>query len=387
MSYLKNTTIPLLEKVILELFCCLDSASSFCIQIPEIEVKTEIASHLDVLAGLARKCETRLNVLGAEANTSFFRSSARNKIDSLHVSFGSTIDALEFLQNRYELLADCSCHVVPDSVFSILDAPTQELTAHILKRANFLCNRVSGLIEVYKGKSSSNLYFVKEFIWNDLPSAPSRDIRFHRHCPETQLSGETLEFATRFHRTLMSLEVPTIEAVAQNIVDSIGLPLDFVCDMSRQAWDEARHANALIELLKEINVELGEFPISCDLWVLTHQHPVFLRLAIHQRIGETIGMNSAYWWSNHLSDRKLQRYSDIFEIIFHDELTHVKQGNFWLSYLLNNDKQKIDSAVKLAMRIRMEQQDSVIDGQKKYPINREAMRTAGYSDEEIDLHG
>ncbi|MEN2469379.1 DUF455 family protein [Burkholderia sp. GS2Y] len=278
-----------------------------------------------------------------------------------------------------------------DQLLGCLDQPTRDL-AQFLSAANAKIQTAIEALPAQERLSGSTSSAIR---WPGpiaLPKAPGRASCFSMgnssagstQGPQTPTANH--EMAIRFHRTLMSLEIPTIEACAQNILDRHPYAYDFYRDIAKQSYDEARHAAAFIIALKEVGYSVGDFPISVDLWELTHEHPLPLRLAIHQRIGETIGFHSALWWSEHLESNDNPRLSALYDIIYREEISHVERGNYWLRRFCYDDDAGIAEIVEQAYAVRMNQTGNVIDGQKKYPWNVDAMRKAGYTAEEVSEH-
>lgn len=381
----QDTLVAEQQEILKEISKSLDLASSLIIQIPIIEIKVLLGYHLQYLVQSLSVLNNRVLELGIDISISSIRANARNELME-EPSVSDIENALDVLRLQYESALQAISLRIRDPILNeILDQPTFQ-SREIVK--NYIQNCIADIHSV----SSENEYlhfesgkFITSYLWKVMPFSPARDSRFDMTGGSSTVNPEQEEMVMRFHRTLMSLEIPTIEAVAQNIIEGIDLPIEFIIDMGRQAWDEARHANAFIALLSEQGIQLGSYGISCDLWELTYKHPIPLRLAIHQRIGETIGFNSADWWSDLHKKLDRLRLSDIYKIIFLDEISHVANGNKWIHYFTFGNIEKKNELIAQAIFIRSNQKHGVIDGQKIYPINRSAMLAAGYTAEEIEL--
>ena len=188
--------------------------------------------------------------------------------------------------------------------------------------------------------------------------------------------------AALLHYLLMSTEIPTIEHCAALIWDHAQeTPWEFVEDMSRQCWDEARHAQACILGLKELGHRPGDFPIEISLWRMTLHKPLALRLAIHQRLGEWLGLDAALWWATRLEGSGDTATADMFRFIANDERSHVAFGNKWLRFLLQTDA---------AIRLIHEEAEAVrascgagTNRTAPFPINVEECTAVGFSPSEV----
>lgn len=278
-----------------------------------------------------------------------------------------------------------------DQLLGCLDQPSRDL-AQFLSATNTKIKTATELLAATERHSGGTPVAPR---WPGpiaLPKAPGRASCFSMGDSSIglkkslQTSTADHELAIRFHRTLMSLEIPTIEACAQNILDRHPYTYDFYRDTAKQSYDEARHAAAFVIALKEVGYSVGDFPISLDLWELTHEHRLPLRLAIHQRIGETIGFHSALWWSEYLESNDNPRLSALYDFIFREEISHVERGNYWLRRFCSDDDAAVAEIVEQAYSVRSNQTGNIIDGQKKYPWNADAMKKAGYTANEVSEH-
>jgi len=376
-----------LNVVAIEVAATLDLCASIVIEMPVIEGKALLGRHVYMLANLLDLTIRRTAELGAPAEYRTVRNAGRLKADQLvEASELSTPEVLrKYLLACYLDVQGALAPLISGS--DVLIAGLDEPTCQFAREAIYRLQQATGQLQQCIASEAVLAFGWKptlwQWVWRDIPKRPGRDERFAlTRVVDPRATGDSTE-AVRFHRTLMSLEIPTIEACAQNILEDGGLPIEFLVDMCRQSYDEARHADAFILGLRELRCALGAYPISLDLWELTHQHEVAMRLAIHQRAGETIGVNSAQWWSRKFEDDQAERFATLYAIIMHDEVAHVRQGNYWIWHICGNSQEAVSRLSDQAYEIRAAQTTGVIDGQKKYPIDRALMLSAGYTPVEI----
>lgn len=217
----------------------------------------------------------------------------------------------------------------------------------------------------------------------DMPARPGRDVRFElvaRAAPPPQGLSLKDEVIHDMHFNLMSLEIPTIEHCARLIWRFPTQPWSFVTDMTRQAWDEARHATAVHVRLVELGGRPGVAPIDLHLWELTTDRPLPLALTIHQRLGEWIGVEGALWAIGDLSQRGDPQTARIYEFIAQDEIAHVALGNKWIRRLVSSEED-IQALTRQARLLRTGQ---VEPGLPLFPFQSAACRRGGFTEAEAE---
>ena len=137
----------------------------------------------------------------------------------------------------------------------------------------------------------------------------------------------------RLHRH-MNNECTAMEIAAQALVDFPDTPWDLRMAIARQAADESRHANILLQRFKELGGVKGEFPVSNYEWNLCGMIDNLPgRLAIENRTFEAglidiLGQLRTTW--RNAGDHET---ADALEAILADEITHVRFANRWIRKL------------------------------------------------------
>lgn len=155
----------------------------------------------------------------------------------------------------------------------------------------------------------------------------------------------------------------------------------FFEDLGTQVWDEARHAVAFHRRLRELGGTIGEFPIEINLWRLTVDRPMALRLAVHQRLGEWLGVDAALSWSGRLRDMGDEQNARILEFIMADEINHVRLGNAWIRHALPTDEE-VWALHREAEGLRF---DLFAGRDAHHPVNVDLCIACGFTPAEADI--
>lgn len=212
---------------------------------------------------------------------------------------------------------------------------------------------------------------------------PARDRRFEvveKVGPRPSGNDLNQMIVHSLHHILMGTEIPTIEACAGLLIDFPDMPWDFSVDMARQAWDEARHAQSCIDRLHQLGGVLGILQVDYCLWRMTAGRDLALRLAIHQRIGEWVGVDVALGLAGQLRSEGDTITAQLFDFIICDEITHVAFGNKWIRRTTAS-QEEILSLQQMAEAVREEHGQASISNH--FPLMVDACRRAGMSEEEI----
>lgn len=167
-------------------------------------------------------------------------------------------------------------------------------------------------------------------------STPGRDKRFGDAAIEYPKRPKDVE---SFHAVLMTTEIPTIEHCCSLIADFPDMPAELKSDLSRQIWDEARHAKSFYLEIIQRGFSLGGRE-NFDLWKLTSNQALPLRLCIHQCIGEKRGVEAAAAHAKSIKKTDPLR-SILAEFVSSDESQHYLLGEKWLRKLVPDDDDRI----------------------------------------------
>jgi uncharacterized ferritin-like protein (DUF455 family) len=218
-----------------------------------------------------------------------------------------------------------------------------------------------------------------------LPAMPGRDARFDVQAQMPRMPQELglrEQAAFQMHFNLMALEIPSIEHCARLILEGGDMPWEFVLDMARQSWDEARHARACYDRLLELGGHVGQYPADTCLWNLSTHQPLANRLAIHQRVGEQLGVDGAIWAAEYYAAARDTTSAALLAFISRDEICHVRFGNKWIRWLLRDEQAvaNLDLEARAARQAytRSEREHGI------FPFQRWAHERAGFTATEVD---
>jgi uncharacterized ferritin-like protein (DUF455 family) len=215
------------------------------------------------------------------------------------------------------------------------------------------------------------------------PERPARDGRFSTSADSPPIDPADPATAALFlHNMLMSVEIPSIEVCGRMIADFPEMPWEFVLDMSRQCWDEARHARLCYDRLRQLGGSIGQLAVDTQLWDLSADQPLDIQLAVQQRLGEWLGVDGAVQAVDALRQHGDLVTAQMFEYVAADEIGHVGYGNKWIRYLAGNDDQRVWEIHARAVE-RRASFGKAVNGPVLLPLNRRACERAGFTVEEI----
>lgn len=363
----------------------------FCIDTPELEAKILFARHLHDDACHAARSRRRAAELGVDVDLA--RAPVGAAADELARSA-----AAEGVLARVERLYAChkarlaeELRALAQAAAPVADEPSARLWARqaaTLERQQGEARQlVAELGRVFPELTPACAEPAAAVSLDALraPARPLRDRRFGFDAPPAPTpagAGDTTEARIGLlHLNLTDLEIATIEACARLILDHPDMPWEFVLDMARQCWDEARHAELFRAHLLELGGRLGRYRIAHTLWDLAGGQPLEVRLALHQRIGEWVGVDGALYHARLFAAAGAGDLARAFEFVALDEITHVAFGNKWLRAVAGSDE-AVQRAHARAEERRCEAGKSV-DGPLPFPFNRWACERAGFTPAEV----
>ncbi|NPA27621.1 MAG: ferritin-like domain-containing protein [Epsilonproteobacteria bacterium] len=160
------------------------------------------------------------------------------------------------------------------------------------------------------------------------------------------------------------------------------MPNEFKIDWLNVAADEIRHFKMIEEILKELGSFYGDLPVHRALFDIGKRTNSSLldRMAVVPRYHEASGLDVNRVIINKIkANSKLsisKKVVDALEVIYIDEIEHVKKGDKWFKYLCHKKK--------------LNYKQTYIDIIKRYNLvpkakgfNIEARKMAGFSCEEL----
>ncbi|SMN00827.1 COG2833: uncharacterized protein [uncultured Candidatus Thioglobus sp.] len=184
--------------------------------------------------------------------------------------------------------------------------------------------------------------------------------------------------------------INTIHAICHIEFNAINLALDavyrfqkmpeqFYRDWIKVAFEESEHFTLLNNYLIELGYQYGDFEAHNGLWKMTvdTDYDVLARMALVPRVLEARGLDATPKIQKRFKNSKFSKMSDILDIIFTDEIGHVKIGNIWFHYLCQ--QRKLDSLIAFDDLVKKH-----IGSELRGPFNIEARKLADFSKVELD---
>lgn len=158
------------------------------------------------------------------------------------------------------------------------------------------------------------------------------------------------------------------------------MPDEFVDDWLRIAAEEARHFNLLRVRLKQLGFEYGDFDGHNSLWQMAVEtgHDVLERMALVPRVLEARGLDAVPPMQKKLAALGDHDTVAILDVIFQDEIGHVKIGNYWFTTLC--DARGVEPLATFRQLLITYEVDNL-----RGAYNWDARRAAGFSEFELTM--
>jgi len=157
------------------------------------------------------------------------------------------------------------------------------------------------------------------------------------------------------------------------------VPSRFISDWLLVATEEARHFQLLAAELERRGSYYGACPAHRGLWdmVCKTRDNLLHRMAMVPRVMEARGLDVTPAMIARFRQFDDLAAAEILEIIYRDEVGHVRIGNYWFESLCA--EQNLDAQVTFRKLV-----DSYMGGMLRGPFNRPARIEAGFRQEELD---
>jgi len=184
--------------------------------------------------------------------------------------------------------------------------------------------------------------------------------------------------------------IKNIHAICHIEFNSINLALDaiyrfqemphqYYADWIRVANEETTHFLLIKDFLESVGHSYGDFDAHNGLWQMTvdTDYDVLSRMALVPRVLEARGLDVTPRIRKKFKDANLHKMVEILDIIFKDEIGHVKIGNYWYQYLCH--KRDLDPIKTFDWLIKKH-----IGSNLRGPFNIEARLLSNFSQNELD---
>jgi len=210
------------------------------------------------------------------------------------------------------------------------------------------------------------------------PGRPERPHLVTNHeLPMRRLGSQ--EGHAAFMHAIAHIEFNAINLAWDAVYRFRDLPRGFYDDWVRIACEEASHFSLVQAYMQKLGFEYGSFDAHNNLWdmaVLTDDD-VLRRMTLVPRVLEARGLDVTPGMMTRLQNQKYHDAVAILEVIYREEIGHVESGTRWFRYLCQqrgiDDLQKFEELIDDWARHRI-----------RPPINEQARREAGFTQEEIN---
>ena len=156
------------------------------------------------------------------------------------------------------------------------------------------------------------------------------------------------------------------------------LPREYYNDWLKVADEEAQHFTLLRDRLQLLGYDYGDFDAHNGLWdmALRTAHDVLVRMALVPRVMEARGLDVTPGMIDRFNAIGDQQSVDVLNVILEEEVGHVEIGSRWFHYCcdqreLPREKTYLDLMQQYAQ------------GRGKPPLDREARKAAGFTEQEL----
>ncbi len=213
-----------------------------------------------------------------------------------------------------------------------------------------------------------------------LPGQPERpELRAHLVVP--QRSIHTPQGLAALVHSVCHIEFNAINLALDAVWRFPGMPAAYYSDWIKVAAEEALHFCLLRAQLQHMGHDYGDFIAHTGLWDMTErtQDNIVARMALVPRLLEARGLDATPPMQAKL--RKVGtpdalKIIEILDIILRDEIGHVAIGNHWYRWLCERDR--LDPIAHFRQLCIQHSAPKI-----RAPINEQARKLAGFTDDEI----
>jgi len=141
--------------------------------------------------------------------------------------------------------------------------------------------------------------------------------------------------------SITHIEYSAIDLALDAVYRFTNMPNEYKLDWLIVAQDEVRHFKMLYKILEKLDSYYGKLPVHTGLFEMSYKtnHSVLERMAIIPRYFEATGLDVNPKIINKLNSYKsnkiLNEIKNALNIIYIEEIEHVKKGDKWFKYLCN----------------------------------------------------
>jgi uncharacterized ferritin-like protein (DUF455 family) len=211
----------------------------------------------------------------------------------------------------------------------------------------------------------------------EIPGRPEKPELVHpRDVPKRGFNSESAR--TRLVHAIAHIEFNAINLALDAVYRFRDMPEQYYSDWLRVADEEALHFTLLNDYLGSKSASYGDYAAHNGLWEMAvkSDHDVLVRMALVPRVLEARGLDVTPGMIKKLQAAGDVALVDILEVIYRDEIGHVRIGSHWFNELC---KQRSVSPHATFDRLLDEYMDNAVFGAFDERVREEA----GFSRKEI----
>lgn len=215
---------------------------------------------------------------------------------------------------------------------------------------------------------------------------PLKDPSYQRFCTITHPTKirrpkyiKSVQSLAKVLHSIVHIEYSAIDLALDAIYRFRHLPLQYYRDWLIVALQETEHFKLLLDSLQGLGYEYGDFPVHSQLFDAQSATQDFReRMALLHRGLEANGLDANPFVTAKIETfehKSIPQILKVLEIILHDEIEHVRKGDFWWRYA--NTKTSPEDFIAILQSFKQFHPVPKI-------LNLEARLQAGFSQEELE---
>ncbi|MGO5006476.1 DUF455 family protein [Bacillus wiedmannii] len=283
--------------------------------------------------------------------------------------------------------------------FPVLEALEEESTIdseiNLISKLNllWLAYQKSQLDETYEDSSLINILDeLNELKMPQMIVKPERDVPIVQPMKKDLLDNTKIDLSNNDFKIAYLygngyLELQASEIIASMIYEYFDLNWKMIHNLSRQLYDECRHALLCFNRMEELGGDLGQYTTSLLQWEYVHKgNNIIEKFIIQHRLSEGTGTDASLNNVVRFRDMGDEKTAKMYEFIGADEIQHVKMGNFWIEYFLPDlaERKKIIKETQDKIVSYLEKEGLPIDFLSCVPVALDHRELAGFKVEEIN---
>ena len=247
---------------------------------------------------------------------------------------------------------------------------------------NFKEESIKQFLEYCSEKNIENQDFFEPVIFESPSYSDICTIVEPRELPTRKDFDKPEGLATLVH-SVAHIEYSAIDLAIDAVYRYPQMPMGYKEDWLEVALDEIRHFRMLDGLLNDLGFKYGDFSVHSGLFDVSMHTAgdIVDRMAVVPRYYEASGLDATPNILKKLHNKRknpfVKKFTDSLEIIYDEEIDHVRKGDKWFRYLC--EKNGYDPEEKY---IKVLESYSLLSKHRPH-INVEARKNAGFSCNEL----